>query len=133
MGDVVLLKLKNPERGNVLRFVDSHRHDKQATELTKMQFVSQAMELVAAFNITTNEKKVLVMYMYSSLAENNDCGFSNQFDIDGAIEFVWDTYKGKYTITLKKQGFLSNALCCGSASVTVDTSKQTIDAKSTDV
>jgi hypothetical protein len=130
-GDVLLARLPAVKRNIILWFVDAHRHDKNATDLVKMQFVSQAMSIVADTPLAPSEKKILVMYMYTNLATNNASGFTSQFDIGGAIEFVWDTYTGKYTITAKKRGCLSDIMCCTSASVTIDTSQKKVDVKTT--
>lgn len=133
MGDLLLARLPESKRNIILWFVDAHRHDKNATELVKMQFVNQAMSIVGDTCLTNAEKKTLVMYMYQTLAANNTSGFTNEFNIDGAVEFVWDVYKGKYSLTLKKKGFLSNALCCASASVVIDTSSKKIKVETVPV
>ena len=74
MGDLLLAKLPESKRNIILWFVDAHRHDKNATELMKMQFVNQAMSIVGDTCLTNAEKKTLVMYMYQTLAANNSGG-----------------------------------------------------------
>lgn len=130
MGEQLLSTLDPAKQRYVYLFIEAHRHaPHQASELDRMKFVTEAMTIVADTKLTNEQKKVLVTYMYTNLATDNQCGFTHEFNIGGAIDFIWDTARGKYSITVKRRGCFDKLMCCASATVTVDTTAQKVDVR----
>src|SRR4051812_8062583 len=111
---VQLLNLIDPvKRREITRFVDAFRHcQNQVTEVAHMKWVADAMELVAPTRLTNDQKKSLVVALYNDLAKDETNTFKEEFDVQSAIEFVWDASKNRFGVVLRRKGWLTNCLPC---------------------
>lgn len=123
----LLQKLDEKKRREIVRFLDSHRHDATVDSLKEMQWTAEAMELMVDADFFKNKKandaakKQVVMAMYRDMAKMSSNGFKGTFNIGQAIEFVWDTSQGRFGIKLRKKGFLKSCLpCCYSCACVYD-------------
>ena len=111
-----------PYRQAVDRFMADSRATTHAEDLTHMKWVTEAMRLLAPTTLANNQKKALVSALYHDLNRNDGHkAFNPDFDVQSAIEFIWDVSKNKFGIVLRRKGFLQKCLpCCSDVSVVYD-------------
>ncbi len=114
----LLNKIDNRDRRReIQRFVDACRIHTKVDQVEHMKWVGEAMELAAKTNLSNEDKKRLVVSIYSDLSQDERNKYDTAFDIGGAIEFVWSTSKNQYGVILRRKGFLSCLPCFSDASV----------------
>ena len=111
----------NPKiRRDIDRFVEANRYVQQPDELAHMKFVADAMELVSTTKLSGTEKKAAVVAMYNGLAQADTNGFKLDFNIAGAVEFIWNATTGQFGIKVEHAGCCAKFLpCCADVSLSV--------------
>lgn len=110
------------KRREITRFVDAHRHVKGVTEITQMQWVADAMELMAQTRLSNPQKHDLVIALYKDMAKDDTNDYKEDFDAGSAIEFIWDATKNRFGVVIRRKGCLTSCLpaCCSDVSVIDD-------------
>lgn len=132
MDGLQLLNLVPPaQRQTILRFVDAYRHTRDTvTSLSHMEWVAQAMQLMAATPLNNEQKKKLVIGLYHDLSKDDTNAFQDTFDVSAAIEFVWDVSRDKFGLVLRRKGCLTRCLpCCSQVEVMVDRGQVHVSAQ----
>lgn len=126
-----LKMLDEKKRREVTRFVDAHRHDKNITEVKKLKWVAEAMELLAATKLSNDQKRQLVLGLYQDMAKDETNDYQEDFEAQEAIEFIWDVSKDRFGIVLNNKGCFKSCFpsCCTSISVMDDGGKVTVGIK----
>lgn len=111
-----------PHRLAIARFMADSRATTHAEDLTHVKWVTEAMRLLAPTTLANDQKKTLASALYKDLTrDQGHKAFKPDFDVQSAIEFIWDVSKNKFGIVLRRQGFLQRCLpCCSTVSVVYD-------------
>lgn len=117
----LLDKLTVAQRRDIVRFVDANRHQTGVTPLTYMQWCAECMELMTPTCLQNAEKRALVVALYHQMSASDCNNFDDQFNIEAAVEFVWDNNNGRYGIKVNKTGCFSWLPCCKSVQVDYNT------------
>ncbi len=119
-----LKQLTPTQQRDIARFVDANRNRKQVDEVSHMQWVSEALQLLSNTTFTKVQKKQVVTALYRQMASGGDVVAGNDFrvafNVDKAIDFVWDSQAKKYGLELNKKGCMSWLPCCSSFEVAYD-------------
>jgi len=129
VSDLLTTKFEEKPRREVMRFLDSYRHKSKTSHVDHFTWTAEALEIVSTVpnRLSEKEKAELVTAMYQDLSEDDTNGFAADFDVGGAIEFIFDVKQQKYGITVRRKGFLSGVLCCQTASVVADIDDKTLN------
>jgi len=119
--------LPSKKRRDIARFLDSNRNRKIVSETEHLKWVAECMELLDDTEISNTNKKLLVIYFYKDVSESDDNEFKTEFDVENAIEFIFDLSKGRFAIKMKKKGCLENFLCCKSFTVDYNSERKSLD------
>ena len=127
-----LKKLTPSKRRDIDRFMRAHNHVLTPGSVGEMKWTAEAMELLGDTNLKNSEKRALVIALHGQLAQSETNGFKGDFDIVGAIQFVWDTNNQRYGVKLRRKGMLEKCLpCCSDVSVVYDGDKNTVEVDAT--
>lgn len=119
--------LPSKKRRDIARFLDANRHKSVVSETEHLKFVAECMELLDDCDLKNSDKKLLVIYFYKDVSESNDNEFKEAFDVENAIEFIFDLSKGRFGIKMKKKGCLESFLCCKSFTVDYNGERKSLD------
>lgn len=110
------------KRREITRFVDAYRHVKDnVNEIMHMQWVAEAMELMAPTPLNNVQKKTLVTSLYADLAKDDTNAFKDNFDVQSAIEFIWDASHNRFGVVIRRKGCFANCMpWCSDVSVVSD-------------
>jgi hypothetical protein len=104
----ILLKCSVDKQQQLGEFCNSHKHDKNTTEMNKILFVHRGMVLVDNCLISRKDKRLLVEYLYNTTAQCDTNDFKLEFEIGNCIEFCWNISQGNISVKPK-----NSLLCCG--------------------
>lgn len=124
----LLQLLTSSQQQQLLGFVETFRHvTDTVTEISHMKWVAAVMELVANTPLANVQKKALVTALYQNLAQDEHNAFKAEFDVESAIEFVWDASRNRFGVVVRPRGRLAQCLpCCADVSVTVEPGRVTV-------
>lgn len=126
--------VESKTRTDIKRFVDASRHTKVVGEVAYMKWVADAMELMNRTKLNNKQKKALVVALYKDLSKDDTNEYKEDFDVNSAVEFIWDAANDRFGIILRNTGCLSRCFpsCIKQVSAVSDQGKIKINVEAPD-